>query len=245
MQQPQNLIQNVDQHGEGGLLPALILGVEPGLGQLDIPVTVGIPNEVVDLLDGDAQLVLFQILRNLGDEGVQLGEHPSVGNFQGIQGGKLVFRVLGQVHHDIAGSVPQLVGKVAHGLAPLGVEAHVVSGGVAGDHVHSQGVAAVFVDHLQRIDAVPQGFAHLPSLVVPDQAVDQHGVEGGLSGVLTAGEDHPGHPEENDVIARDKDVGGIEIAKVLSFVRPAQGLEGPQGRGKPGVENVRVPLDVF
>ena len=244
MQQPQHLVQNVDQHGKGRLLPAGILGIQPRLGQLNVPVAVGIPDEVVDLLHCHAQLVLFQILRDLGNQGVQLGEHPLVGNFQLIKLGKFVFGVLGQVHQNIPGGVPQLVGEVAHGLAPLHIETHVVSGRVAGDHVHPQGVAAVFVDHFQRIDAVAQGLGHLAALVVPDQAVDQHRVEGSLSGMLAAGEDHSGHPEEDDVVARHQHIGGIEVVKVLGLFRPAQGLKGPQGGGEPGVQHVGVPLNV-
>ena len=72
MQQPQDLIQNVHQDRDGGLLPLRILGIESCLGQLDIPVAVGIPDEVVDLLNSHAQLILFQILCHIGDQAVEL-----------------------------------------------------------------------------------------------------------------------------------------------------------------------------
>ena len=74
--------------------------------------------------------------------------------------------------------------------------------------------------------------------------MDEDGVEGGLLGLLTAGEDHAGHPEEDDVIARDQHVGGVEIVQVLGLFGPAQGREGPQGGGEPGVQHVGVPVDV-
>ena len=58
--------------------------------------------------------------------------------------------------------------------------------------------------------------------------------------VLDAGEDHAGHPEENDVVARHQGGGGIEILQILGVVRPAQGGEGPQGGGEPGVQHVFI-----
>ena len=244
MQQPQDLVKHVHQHLNRGLLADRILGVQPRLGQLDIPVAVGVPDEVVHLLDGHAQLVLFQILCDLGDQRVQLGQHPLVGNFQLTEGGQLVPGVLAQIHQHIAGSVPQLIGKVAHGLALLGVEAGVVSGRVAGDQVHPQGVTAVLVYHFQGVNAVAQGLGHLATLIVPDKAVNQHGVEGRLAGMLTAGEDHSRDPEENDVVARDQHVRRVEIVKVFRLFRPAQGLERPQGGGEPGIQHVGVTLNV-
>ena len=63
----------------------------------------------------------------------------------------------------------------------LHIEAHIVAGAVAGDQVEAQGVGAVLLRHLQRVDAVAQGLGHLAALVIPHQAVDQHGVEGHLA----------------------------------------------------------------
>ena len=65
-----------------------------------------------------------------------------------------------------------------------------------------------------------------------------------ICGLLAGGEDHPGHPEEYDVVAGDQHVGGIEVVQVGGLLRPAQGGEGPQGGGEPGVQHVRVPGEV-
>ena len=62
--------------------------------------------------------------------------------------------------------------------------------------------------------------------------MDQDGVEGCLSGVFTAGEDHSGNPEEDDIIAGNQHIGGIELLEVLGIgIGPAQGLEGLSGLG--------------
>jgi len=74
--------------------------------------------------------------------------------------------------------------------------------------------------------------------------VNQHGVEGRLAGMLTAGENHSRDPEENDVVARDQHVRRIEIVQVFRLFRPAQGLERPQGGGEPGIQHVGVTLNV-
>ena len=208
MQELEGLGQDIAQHALGLLLGGRVLALQAGLGHLDIPVAVGVPDEVIDLLGGDPQLIVVHVLRDLGDDGVELGEDPLIFQLQLFGQGVVLD---GQVHHQEAGGIPDLIGKVPHGLAPLGVEAHVVAGRVAGDEVEAQGVRAVLVGHLQGVDAVAQGLGHLAALVVPDQTVDEDGVEGGLLGLLTAGEDHAGHPEEDDVIARDQHVGGVEI----------------------------------
>ena len=130
MQQLENIGQNTAQHLLRVDLGRLVVALEAGLGQLDIPVAVVVPDEIVYLLGSHAQLVFVHILGDLGDDGVELGQNPLVLQLQPL--GQLA-RVDGQVHHQEAAGVPNLVGKVAHGLAPLGVEAHVVSRAVAGD----------------------------------------------------------------------------------------------------------------
>ena len=62
--------------------------------------------------------------------------------------------------------------------------------------------------------------------------------------MFTAGEDHSGNPEENDVIAGNKHIGRIEIFQILSLFRPAKGLEGPQSRTEPGIQHIGIPLDL-
>ena len=241
MQELKGLGEHVEQHLLGAHLGVLVLTLEAGLGQLDIPVAVIAPDEVVHLLRSHAQLVAVHVLGHLCNEGVELGENPLVLQLQPVGQGAAVD---GQVHHQEAAGVPDLIGKVAHGLAPVGEKAHVIARRIAGDQVEAQGVRAVLLGHLQGVDAVAQRFGHFAPLVVPDQTVDEHGVEGRLAGVLAAGEDHAGHPEENDVVAGDQHVGGIEILEILGLLGPAQSGEGPQGGGEPGIQHVLLLVDV-
>ncbi len=77
-----------------------------------------------------------------------------------------------------------LLAKLRLAMHLLVAEAHVVARAVAGGQGEAQRVGAVLVDDLQRVDAVAQGFGHLAALRVPDQAVDEHGLEGSLPHVL-------------------------------------------------------------
>ena len=158
----------------------------------------------------------------LSRHGVEPTDDPLLLQRQGLgEPAGHVFPV--DVHVDEPGGVPNLVGEVPAGGHLLVGVAGVVAGGVAGDQGKAQGVGAVLVDHVHRVDAVAQGLAHLPALGIPEQAVVEHGGEGGLPRVLETREDHPGHPEEDDVVPGDQGVGGIEIVQLFRLVGPAQG----------------------
>ena len=236
MQQLHDPQQHVAQHVLGGQLGSLVLAVETGLGQLDIPVAVGVPDEVVDLGGGHAQLIRLQIVGDLADQRIQAAEHPLVLQLQLL---RQLHLVDGQVHHHEAAGVPDLIGEVAHSLALLHKETHIVAGAVAGNEVETQSVSAVLLRHLQRVDAIAQGLGHFAALVVADQTVDKHRLERLLLHLLHAGEDHARHPEEDDIVARDHDGGGIPVLQVGRVgVRPAQRGERPQRGAEPGVQHV-------
>ena len=100
---------------------------ESRLCKLDVPVAETIPNEVVKLLHGDAQLELFEILGHLAREGVEGADDPAV--LQRKLAGQLgCYLIAVDVHVNKAGGVPDLIGKVAAGFDLLVGEAHVVSG---------------------------------------------------------------------------------------------------------------------
>ena len=72
MQQLQQRHQNVAEHVLCGQLGILVRAVQPGLGQFDIPVAVGVPDEVIDLGGGHAELVGIHILGDFFDERIEL-----------------------------------------------------------------------------------------------------------------------------------------------------------------------------
>ena len=237
MQQLQSARQHVAQYPLGPAGGFLVLSGEAGLAQFDIPVAEVVPDEGIELVRGDAQFVAVDVLGDFLHQGVVPAQDPLILQIQ-LPGQVKVLHL--QIHQQEAGSVPDLVAEVAVGLHPLVIETGVVAGGDAGAQGEAQGVGAVFVDDLHGVDAVAQGFGHLAALVIPDDAVDEHILEGDLLHLLHAGEDHPGHPEEDDVIAGDQHGGGIEILQLGGLVRPAHGGEGPQGGAEPGVQHILV-----
>ena len=244
MQKTQCLVKHIHKHLQSGLLLSGILTVQSCLCQFNIPVTVGVPQEVVHLLHRNAQLILLKIFSNLGNQRVQLGQHPLIGSGKLVCCRQLIFCVLAKVHQHIAAGVPQLIGKIPHCFASLHIKAHIIAGCIAGDHVHTQSITAVLINHFQRINAVAKRFGHLTALIITNEAVNQHCVERCLSGLLTAGENHSGNPEEDDIITGDKNICRIEIIQIFCLFRPTQRFKGPQSRAEPGIKDIGVALNV-
>ncbi len=63
-----------------------------------------------------------------------------------------------------------------------------------------------------------------------------------VAGELEAHHHHAGHPQEQDVAGRRKDVGGVEGAQLGRVVGPAERRERPQRGAEPGVEHVGVAV---
>ena len=179
-----------------------------------------VPNEVVKLLHRDAQLIFFQVLRYFLGDGIQGADNPLV--LQGQRLRQFVFHVKAvDIHMDKPGGVPDLIGEVPAGFQLLLGKAHIVSGAVSSHQGKPEGIRAVLLDDLDGIDAVAQGFAHLPALGIPHQPVEEHRFKGDIPHVLQAGENHAGYPEENNIIACHQGVGRIEIGKLRGLFRPA------------------------
>ena len=110
------------------LAPFVVGFVQALLRQLDVPVAVGVPNEVVYGVGGVAQFEVVEISRHLADRVVEGGSNPAVGQGQVRPLGHEGFVVIRQVHDDELGSIPNLIGKVAVRFDPSpSVETHVVA----------------------------------------------------------------------------------------------------------------------
>ena len=85
--------------------------LQANLRKLDIPVAENIPDEIIELLNCDAELESLEIVRNLFDEVVIEAEHPLILERKLI--GQTRFFGAVEVHKDKACGVPELVRKVA------------------------------------------------------------------------------------------------------------------------------------
>ena len=82
MQQAQALVQHVGQHLAGRLGRLRIVAVEPHLGRLDVPVAIFVPEELIELASGLAQLPVVdqpgRLLLRMG----QAAQDPAIGQRQ-------------------------------------------------------------------------------------------------------------------------------------------------------------------
>ena len=75
--------------------------------------------------------------------------------------------------------------------------------------------------------------------------MDKYRVERRCLHLLAAGENHTGYPEEDNVIAGDQNISGIEVLQFFRLFRPTQGRERPQRGAEPSIQNVRVALNIL
>ena len=244
VKQPERLLEDPQQQGYLAVLLRLVLAIQDQLARFEVPVAEVIPEELVRPLCRVVEAVLLEGGAGGLHAAVQAVQDPPV---HGVEAsGRL--RVGGEgptfeVHEQEARGVPDLVGEPGAQLEGIPVHKDVLALGGHERQGELEGVGAVLLDHLEGIDAVAEGLGHLAALHVPDQAVNVHVREGNLAHELQPHHDHPGDPEEDDVVGRDQGRGGVEALEVFGLLRPAQGRERPQGRGEPGVQNVRILVD--
>ena len=63
-----------------------------------------------------------------------------------------------KIHQNKARGIPNLIAEIAGGFDFFIGEAHVIPGGITCCKGKAQRVGAVFVDNLQRVDSVSEGF---------------------------------------------------------------------------------------
>ncbi len=219
-------------------------GVAPSGGahlfQFEIPVAEFVPEELPELLGEFVVAVLLDGAVGGFGGGVEARDDPAVfdGGLSG-RGSRLV-----RVQEEEAGGVPDLVGEGAGAFHALFGEDDIGAGRGALQERHADGVGAVLLGDDQRIDHVALGLGHLLAVGVADQAVDVDGLERDFAHEFAAQHHHAGDPEEEDVEAGDEQGGGVVAGQVGGLVGPAEGGEGPEAAGEPGVENVGVLLEV-
>jgi hypothetical protein len=135
VRQAQDRFERADQRAARGALLRFVAGLDLHLGDLQVPVAVLVPDELVDRVGHVVQAVFGEALGHLGLGLLQQRDDPAVGAAElQVAVGRaadlaVVLRVLQQaavlafaVHQHEARGVPELVAEVAVALAALGVE---------------------------------------------------------------------------------------------------------------------------
>ena len=79
MEQLHGTREHISQHPLSAFVGLLVLFVlETRLGQLNIPIAVGVPDEGIELFGGNAQLELVHVLGDFPHQVVIAGEDPFV-----------------------------------------------------------------------------------------------------------------------------------------------------------------------
>ena len=141
---------------------------------------------------------------------------------------------------DQAGRVPELVAEPAVALDTALVEPDVLAGHRDRRGPRADGVRAVAIDQLTRVDPRTKRLRHAAAIVGLDLAVDRHVEERNLAHEFEAGHDHAADPEIDDLASRAVHARGIEGLQVVSLFGPTERREGPQRGRKPRVEHVGV-----
>ena len=70
------------------------------------------------------------------------------------------------------------------------------------------------MDEVEGVNDIAEGFAHFSSVSIPDHRVEIHLSKWDLAQKLLPKEDHPSHPEEQDIVASLKEVVRVEILQI-------------------------------
>ena len=188
------------------------------------------PEEVIERVRGFVEAERGQRLVHLARGAVDARKNPPLHSAQLVAIDslrRLQFRV--DVHQGESRCVPDLVGERRIALnATLG-QRNLASGGVDGQR-EAQRVGAKLVDDVQRIDHVSLGLGHLLAELVANESIEKDRAERHASGEAQTHHDHARHPEKEDVVAGDQDIGGVEDLVVGRVIRPTQGGERPERR---------------
>ena len=111
------------------------------------------------------------------------------------------------------------------------VELEVIPGLGVGEHIPAQGIGAVGVKRLERIDGVAETLGHLVTVLVKDKAVGDHALEGGsaadhrMDGVEGV-EPSAGLVDAfGDEVCRAAELGAAKVAQAFLGVRHRAGVE--------------------
>ena len=215
MQQTEQLVEHIQKHGLRPAARPRVASLERGLGELDVPVTEGMPGELVEARGSLGKLErgegAFHVLRDV----LEAGENPPVGKRQPPLLQCRLFRVeVPEVEQDEAGRIPQLVGKGAVAIdalereldvpALLGERGQRITQRVGAEGWHPPG--NLFrtaggrasglrpVDDVQGVNDVALHLGHLLALLIAHHGVQENGAEGHVLHEVQARASSSGRP---------------------------------------------------
>src|SRR6266545_1178601 len=232
-----------DAAGDFGSVVVSVAAGEHGLDHLEIAVTQLVPEKPVERLRGFVESKSGKVPVHVRGGRRETREDPAVGQRQRAAFQRAGAGLAFQPRDREARRVPQLGREVPGAGEPLPLEGHRRAGGGRARVSEAKGVRPELLDRDEWVDHVAAGLRHLLSGQT-HESVQVDGGEGNRAREVNPRHDHSGDPEEQDVVARDEYVRWIEVFEVPGLLRPAENRERPELRREPGVEDVRILLEV-
>ena len=227
VQQAGNLVEHIGDRRLGLSLPrALDAALQHRLGEFEMPVAKHIPHKAVGGVGGVVEAECFDGAGGLVDRPGSLAQNPAVERLAHL------FRIEpGDTHAAIdlgkARGVPELGRKIAIALDAVGRHLDVAALRRHRRQREAQGVSAIFVDEVERVDHIAFRLRHFRAALVAHQRVNVDVAERDFVSEVQAHHHHPGDPEEDDVKAGDEHLRGIKALELRRLVRPAKCRERP------------------
>ena len=144
------------------------------------------------------------------------------------------------IHFGKARRIPDFGCEIAIAFNALRRKLDVAALGRHRGERKAQGIRAILVNKIERIDHIALGFGHLRALLVADERVDIDGVERFTFHKVIAHHHHAGDPEEDDVEACNEHVSRIIPSKLGCCIRPAECRERPKCGREPRIEHIFI-----
>ena len=131
------------------------------------------------------------------------------------------------VHFRKPRCVPQLGAKIAIALDPIDRQFQHAANGRHLRHGKTQRIGTKFVDNLKWINHVALGLGHLVTFFVAHQLVQINGVKRVFVDNSLLHHHHSCHPEKQNILSRDQNIGREIFFQRVGLVGPAQRADRP------------------
>ena len=221
VQQPDCLCQNPGGNTPGFAGIPLIRQLR--LDQLKIPVTVIVPDKLIDAVRGLIETVFLDRNGNLFGGIGQLGDDPLIDRFfRIVEAFRHAFRAA--IHFQKTAGIPDFGGEIPVTFDPAFGQLDIPALRRHRRQREAQRISPIFFGKIERVHDIALGFGHFLALLITDQRMDIDITERHLTAPeMHAHHHHPGNPEKDDIKPGDQNITGVIAVDLNGFFGPAEG----------------------
>ena len=239
MQNFQNAIEHIGNARPRLGFSRLVLAHKQRLGEFEIPIAEHVPRKAIGRIRRVVKPERFNRGRDVCRCMSKLANGPAVK----LQFDRLWIKASGAgaiIHFGKARRIPDFGREIAIAFNALRRKLDVAALGRHRGERKAQGIRAILVNKIERIDHIALGFGHLRALLVADKGVDIDRMKRFTFHKVIAHHHHAGDPEEDDVEACNEHVSRIIPSKLGCCIRPAECRERPKCGREPRIEHVFI-----